>query len=373
MDKLRNNKGTAKHYLLNGDAPKTGDKMQLPALAETLKTLMNEGPEAFYSGSIAQDIAKTVQEMGGWLTEADLAATAPDDMPPITANYRGQDVVELPPNTQGVIAQLTLKILEGFDLGSLDPFGAKRVHLEMEAARLAYACRDAVIADPDHAKGVAEALLSPAFVEKVRSQINPDKAGPTQTSISPFTDTTYLSVVDENRNAVSLINSVFRSFGSGICTEETGILLQNRGGGFSLQEGHPNCLAPSKRPLHTLLPGMVMSGGKLAMSFGVMGGPYQACGHVRLLTNLYDYGMEIQDAIEAPRAFWGGLRASEFSIIGLEKGYKDDVLAELCGMGHQVGRVKEPMGGSQAIQLDHKRGILIAGSDPRKDGCALGY
>jgi len=243
----------------------------------------------------------------------------------------------------------------------------------MEAARLAYACRDAVITDPDHAKGVAEALLAPAFVDALRARIDPNKAGPVVASISPFTDTTYVSVVDENRNAVSLINSVFRSFGSGYTTEKTGIILQNRGGGFSLEKGHPNELAPNKRPMHTLLPGMLMQNGKLAMSFGVMGGQYQACGHVRLLSNLYDYGMGLQEAMEAPRAFWGGLRASEFSTITLERGYSENVAAELQAMGHSVSWIKEPIGGSQAVQIDHKRGILIGASDPRKDGCALGY
>lgn len=371
--KIAAHDGGAAHYLPEGRAPLPGERHRLPALAETLATLRREGPRAFYEGPIAEDIVATLAALGGHMLESDLAAVRTDAMTPITASYRGREIVELPPNTQGLMALLILKILEGFELDRLDPFGPERTHLEMEAARLAYACRDAVIADPRQARGVAEAVLSDAFVEELRAMIDPARAGAPRASLSPFSNTTYVTVVDENRMAVSFINSLFQPFGSGITTHETGILLQNRGMGFTLEEGHPNRLAPGKRPMHTLLPGMMMADGRVGMSFGVMGGAYQACGHARLISNLYDYDMELQAAIEAPRSFWQGLRAHQFSTLELEKGYSEATAARLAEMGHAITRADSPIGGSQAIRIDWESGVLIGGSDPRKDGCALGY
>jgi gamma-glutamyltranspeptidase/glutathione hydrolase len=254
-------------------------------------------------------------------------------------------------------------------MAGLDPVGVKRLHLEAEASRLAYDMRDTFIADPDQADVPVDRILSKELADELRAKIDLDKAmteksGPTGPE---YRDTVYLTVVDRDRNAVSFINSLYFPFGSGLTAPKSGVILQNRGAGFRVEPGHPNCVAPGKRPLHTIIPGMVRRDGKVAMSYGVMGGGYQPVGHVHVIGNMTDYGMDPQEAIDCARAFYVSGR------LELERGVPADVADGLAALGHTIGEPKMPFGGGQAIAIDWQRGTLAAGSDPRKDGCAIGY
>ena len=286
---------------------------------------------------------------------------------PIATNYRGLDVLELPPNTQGLTALVLLNILERFDLATLDPLGADRLHLALEAARLAYAVRDTHVAEPASMRASVPALLDKKFAAGLAGRI--DHARRVRLPRAPATasDTVYLTVVDRDRMAVSLINTLFSTFGVGICTEQTGIMLTNRGACFVLDPDHPNCFGPSKRPLHTIIPALAFRDGRCDLAFGVMGAHYQPMGHVQVVTNLVDYGMDLQTAIDCPRFFFVG----ETSVV--ERGVPQATIEGLEARGHHVVLAPSPWGGAQAIRIDWPRGVLIGGSDPRKDGCALGY
>ncbi len=373
VERLSANAGARQHYLkADGTAPVAGDVMANRALAGVLRTIAADGEAGFYSGAVAEDIAATVQAAGGAMTVDDLAGVSVDPMAPITAGYRGHDLIELPPNTQGFIAQLILCILEGFDIARLDPLGPERFHLEMEAARLAYGVRDRHLADADALEATPEELLSERSVAALRARIDPDRRMDHLGSFdTPGSDTVMITAVDENRMAVALINSIFKDFGSAIVTEKTGIILQSRGGGFVLTPGHPNCLAGGKRPLHTLIPGLVSRDGVVTHCFGVMGGQYQACGHAHVLSNIIDYGMDVQAAIDFPRIFMEPHGAD--AVLSLERTIPEATRAGLAERGHRMVVRDVPWGGAQAIEIDRDRGVLIAGSDPRKDGCALGY
>jgi gamma-glutamyltranspeptidase/glutathione hydrolase len=366
-DKLRADAGASRHCLSGGQAPKTGDKMRFPALAETFRTIAKGGRDAFYKGAIAEDIAATVAARGGWLTAADLAAHRGDEVTPISANYRGLDVVEIPPSGQGIIALLLLNILENFDLGSLDPSGPERFHIALEAARLAFVVRDAHLADPAAMRVSPEAMLDRAFAASLAKRIDREKRIAMPKTLTPGSDTTYLTIVDRDRMAVSFINSLFSAFGVGVATEKTGIMLQNRGSGFVVDPAHPNCVAPNKRPLHTIIPALAMRDGRCEMSFGVMGGAFQGMGHAQVVSNVVDYGMDVQAAIDLPRIFFEGDKSL------YERSMPAATLDGLKRRGHDLAPRPLPHGGGQAIRIDWDRGVLIGGSDARKDGCALGY
>jgi gamma-glutamyltranspeptidase/glutathione hydrolase len=368
LPKLQNDEGARMHLLVDGRPPREGEVMRFPALARTLARIAEEGRAAFYEGEVAEEIAATVQAKGGLLTAEDIAAHQAAYVTPLTTAYRGVEVVELPPANQGLTALAMLNILERFDLAALDPLGPERFHLEMEAARLAYAVRDAHLADPEHMREQPEALAGKAYAARLAAGIDPSRAaGRVEIPELAHTDTVYLTVVDEDRLAVSFINSLYSGFGTGIVTPETGVTLQNRGSCFVADPAHPNCIGPGKRPLHTLIPGMACENGRPTLAFGVMGGAYQACGHAHVLGNLIDFGMDVQAAIDAPRAFYEGGR------LGLERGVPEATAAGLRQRGHDVFRVEAPFGGGQAIRIDWERGTLVGGSDPRKDGCALGF
>jgi gamma-glutamyltranspeptidase/glutathione hydrolase len=367
VDKLKPHAGSAKYYLPGGAAPSVGSVMRLPALAATLKAIASGGAKAFYEGAIAEDIAATVQQKGGLLAAEDLARHKGDVVTPVTTNYRGLDVVELPPSGQGMIALVLLNILEQFDLGKLDPSGPERLHLALEAARLAFGVRDTHLADPAFMREPVAGLLDKGFAGKLSRLIDPAKRVPLPKSPTPGSDTVYLTVVDRDRTAVSLINSVYSTFGTGICTEKTGIMLHNRGTGFVLEPGHPNEIAGGKRPMHTIIPALAMRNGRCEMPFGVMGADYQPMGHAHLVTNMTDYGMDVQAAIDHPRMFYEG----EVTVI--ERGVPAATVEGLKARGHSIAVRDAPWGGGQAIVIDWDRGVLIGGSDPRKDGCALGY
>ena len=315
-DKLHACENARAIYLPGGRPPAAGDLHRLPALAETLRLIAKEGAAAFYKGAIADDIVAHLAAHGSLMTADDLAAFAPQAVEPISANYRGYDIYECPPNGQGIIALLILNMLEGFELAGLDPVGAERLHLEAEASRLGYRDRAALIADPDAVGVPVDALLSTQYADAMRRHIDPARAMPPELppGYPAHGDTVYLTVVDGEGNAISFINSLFASFGTGLCTP-SGVLLQNRGASFVIDEDHPNRIAGGKRPMHTIIPGMVGQGEHAVMPFGVMGGHFQACGHAHFLTNVIDYGMDPQAALDCPRAFhFGGVMALETTI-----------------------------------------------------------
>ena len=367
VGKLGNSAGATKHYLFDGRAPAEGDVIKLPALAATLKAIAKDGPRAFYEGPIAEDMSATLIAAGSVLTADDFARHRGEVVTPISTNYRGIDLVEIPPNTQGLTALVTLNILERFDMAALEPLGPDRFHLMLEAARMGYAVRDTHIAEPSRMRVPVSTLNSKAFAKNLAAKLDLSKRVPLPTAPGPGSDTIYLTVVDRDRRAVSIINSLYSAFGSAICTEKTGIMFNNRGSGFVLNPGHPNTLGPGQRPMHTIIPALAMRGGRCDTTFGVMGAHYQPMGHVQMVLNLFDYGMDIQSAIDAPRAFFNG----ESTVV--ERGVSAATVEGLKARGHHVVTAPTPWGGAQAIRIDWKRGVLIGGSEPRKDGCALGY
>tara|TARA_R110002049_G_scaffold44333_5_gene130001 strand:+ start:51526 stop:53052 length:1527 start_codon:yes stop_codon:yes gene_type:complete len=355
------------HYLINGNVPRVGDIFRAPGQAEVLRRIAKQGRDAFYKGEIADDMIASLQAMGGTHTAADFANASCTETLPVRGPYKDIEVVEHPPNGQGATALLLLNILGHFDLAGMEPLGAERLHIEAEATKLAYDARNRFLADPEHTTRL-EHMLAPETARSLAGLIDPAKAMASATRISEAVhkDTIYITVVDGDGMAVSLIYSIFHGFGSGIASDKFGILMQNRGAGFSLEKGHPNELQGGKRPMHTIIPGMICQNGKVTMPFGVMGGAYQCCGHARFASNLTDFGMDAQTAIDAPRAFADG------NILKIERGYAPDVVQALADMGHKIEIPKTPIGGAQAIRI-RDDGVLEGASDPRKDGCALGY
>ena len=365
--KLRADAGATRHFLADGRAPAIGELMRFPALAKTLEAIAAGGPRAFYQGPIAREIAATIAARGGLVDEEDLARHRGNEIAPVSCNYRGLDLVELPPNGQGIIAQVMLNMLEPFDLARLDPLGPERFHLQLEAARLAYAVRDTEIADPSAMRAPVSSLLDKGFARERASRIDLSARVEGPALATTISDTTYLTVVDRDRMAVSFINSLYSAFGVGVATPNSGIMLHNRGACFVVEPGHPNTIGPGKRPMHTIIPAMAMRDGRCEMSFGVMGGHYQAVGHAHVIGNMVDHGMDVQAAIDAPRVFFDG------DITLVERAVSAATVAGLEARGHDVAVRPLPLGGGQAIQIDWDRGVLIGGSDPRKDGLALGY
>lgn len=354
-------------YLLDGKTPQVGQIFRAPGQADVLRRIAQSGRDAFYTGDIAEDMVSTLNALGGRHTMEDFAKAACTKTTPIAGSYKDIDVVEHPPNGHGATALLMLNILAQFDIASMHPLGATRVHIEAEAAKLAYDTRNRFLADADYTNRL-DHMLSMETAKALAALINPNKAMTHATELSEnvHKDTIYITTVDRDGMSVSLIYSIFNGFGSGIASDKYGILLQNRGSGFSLEAGHPNELKGGKRPMHTIIPGMLRKKGKVIMPFGVMGGAYQPNGHARLASNLVDFGMDPQTAIDAPRAF------SDRSDMKIEKGYSDQVRQDLADMGHSVSIPETPIGGAQAI-LIRDDGVLEGASDPRKDGCALGY
>jgi gamma-glutamyltranspeptidase/glutathione hydrolase len=360
-------KGAAREfYSFAGKAPAVGQVFRAPGQAEVFRRIAKEGRAGFYEGEVAEDMIASLQALGGSHTRDDLARTTCDYTRPVGGDYQGTELLEHPPNGQGATAILMLNILKHFDLAAMNPFGSERAHIEAEAAKLAYDARNRFIADPAFTTRL-DHMLAPETAAKLAALIDPKRAMPAAAPLTEAVhrDTIYITVVDRDRMAVSLIYSVFWGFGSGLASSKFGINFQNRGAGFTLAEGHPNEAAGGKRPMHTIIPGMLRQNGRVTMPFGVMGGAYQPCGHARFVTNLTDYGMDLQEAIDAPRCFPGpeGME--------VERGYSDRVRAELAAMGHKVVIPATPLGGAQAIRIDGE--VLVGASDPRKDGCALGY
>ena len=364
-------KGAGRQYFLrDGQNFNEGDVFTAPGQAEALRLIAREGARAFYEGPVMEDMLATLRAEGGMHTAEDFAKTEATPVTPIRRAYRGHDLVELPPNGQGATALLLSGLLERFDIASLDPNGAERVHIEAEATRLAYSARNLFIGDPGEGALNLDGMLSDAAIDEMAAQIDPTRAGQplTPRSEALHKDTVYITVVDGEGLCVSLIYSLFWPYGSGFASERFGIPLHNRGAGFTLQEGHVNELIGGKRPLHTLLPGFLEVPGQYAMPFGVMGGAYQATGHSHFVSNLVDYGMDVQAAIDAPRSFLDITTGK----LEIESTFDESVAAKLAEMGHDVTRAAIGMGGAQAIRRDAATGLLTGGSDPRKDGLALG-
>lgn len=369
VETLRRDPGCRMHLLKADEAPRTGDRMVCPALGQTLRRIASEGAQGFYEGAIAAEIAATVKAGGGFLSEADLAAVQADWVTPISTSYGGDEVMEIPPNGQGVVALILMNLMTLLNTRALPHDSAERYHLEIEAGRVAYAVRDAMVADPAHMTISSDELTSMTFAKSLVGQIDPDRRNDAVVLPKlPASNTVYLTVADRDGMAVSIINSIYGTFGSQIMTPETGVLLQNRGAGFVLAEGHPNAIGPSKRPLHTIIPAMAMKNGKASVSFGVMGGAYQPMGHAHVFSNLTDHGMDAQQALDHGRVFWG-----DDEVLNIEAGVSRGVAEGLAKRGHTVRAAESPLGGGQVIVIDHDRGFFIAGSDPRKDGHAAGY
>ncbi len=360
---------------LNGRGPKAGELFRNPNLAKTFKRVAEGGKRGFYEGVIAEAIAATVQQAGGCMTVDDLAAHCSTWEKPVSTTYQGLRLWECPPNGQGITALIALNLLEGFDLPA-DPLSPDRLHLEIEALRLAFADTRWYVADPSVVHVPVEELLSKEYAAVRRKQIDPTHATLDQRRGSPVSgsDTVYLSVVDKAGNACSFINSNYLGFGTGIVPSGWGFTLQNRGHNFSLDPGHPNVLAPSKRPYHTIIPAMITSdpSQSLFASFGVMGGFMQPQGHVQVFLALVE-GLNPQSALELPRfCITDGTSGGQ---VALEEGIPENTIADLARRGHDVKRVggyeRALFGRGQVIHRDEEKGNLTGGSDPRADGCAM--
>ena len=368
---------SGQEMLLNGRPPRQGDMIRLPTLAKTLRAVAEGGSAAFYQGEIADKIASFVQEQGGWITTEDLADHTSDWDEAISTDYRGLTCWECPPNGQGIAALEALNIVEGFDIKEMGSQTLETYHHLIEAMRLSFADAYRYVADPRKAEVPIAELTDKAYAAGRRDRIDPERAmpyvpfGDLTGLMSGGGDTVYISAVDGQGNACSFINSIYINFGSGLVVPGTGIVLQNRAALFSLDADHPNALAPGKRPYHTIIPAMATLDGELYLCYGVMGGFMQPQGHLQAICNMVDFGMDPQQTLNALR----------FQVIGdavlVEEGLSPDVMGGLRSRGHQLhqvsGHARVGMGGGQVIRRNPETGALWAGSEPRKDGCAIGF
>jgi gamma-glutamyltranspeptidase / glutathione hydrolase len=355
----------------SGRAPRAGELFRNQPLANTLRLIAEHGRDAFYEGPIADQIVKFFEAEGGIFAYSDFADCKSDWVTPLSAGYRDYEILELPPNGQGIVTLEALSILSGYDLVGMGPHNPDAIHLQVEATKLALHDARKFVTDPSFVEVQAESLLSEAYIGRQRSRItmgaadaNPQAGGPANG------DTVYVCAVDSEGNVASLINSIFVPWGSGITVGDTGILMQNRGFGFSLDPAHVNVIAPHKRTRHTIIPGMVMRSGKPLAAFGCVGGDMQPQGQIQFLCNLIDFGMNVQDAIDAPRWRYEGTGAD----LAMEAGFSPEIVNELASRGHQItGRNNGFFGGAQAILIHPEYGTFQGGSDSRRDGCAIGF
>ncbi|MBW7896825.1 MAG: gamma-glutamyltransferase [Opitutaceae bacterium] len=365
-----------------GAAPRKGEIFRNPDLAATYELLATQGRDAFYRGPVAEKIDAFMREHGGWLRKVDLEKHTSTWVEPVSVNYRGYDVYELPPNGQGIAALQMLNILEGYDLAAMGFNSPDALHVMIEAKKLAFEDRAKFYADPEFSKIPLKGLLSKAYAAERRALINPDRAGRTYDAGNPALhdgDTIYLCTADAAGNMVSLIQSNYRGMGSGIVVPGTGFGLQDRGEMFTLQEGHANDYAPGKRPFHTIIPAFVMKDGRPWLAFGVMGGSMQPQGHVQILVNLIDHGMNLQEAGDAAR--WQHLGSTDYhtgkmrtgGTVQVETGITWATVRELQRRGHNVTHGGGGFGGYQGIARDHEHGTWTGASESRKDGHAAGY
>ena len=368
---IRQDKNLKRIFMSEGRTPGVGELHHQPELADTLQAIATKGRDAFYFGEIAEDMVRYLKSLGGLHTMSDFADVTGEYVKPISTEFRGYDIWECPPNGQGVIALELLNIMSGFETEGVDPISVERLHLEIEAGRFAYQDRSIYVADPTYADIPINALLSSEHADELRAAIDPTRrtVDLPKPSLPNHSSTVYISVVDKNGNACSFINTLFNNFGAGLMAPKSGVVFTNRAQGFVIKPGHPNCIGPGKRPLHTIIPGLVTKNGQTVMSFGVMGGHYQAFGHMHFLSRLFDFDHDIQEAQDAPRIF----PVPGEDKVEMESGIPTNVISGLEKLGHKYVAPSKPIGGSQAIWIDHDRGLLTGGSDPRKDGCAVGF
>jgi gamma-glutamyltranspeptidase / glutathione hydrolase len=375
--------GYTEQFTINGHAPRKGELWRNPNLANTLEKISREGRNGFYKGSTAKTIADYIQAQGGFLSVEDLAAHKGEWVQPISTNYRGVDVWELPPNGQGLAALQMLNILEAYDFSKI-PFGStEHVHLFTEAKKLAFADRAALYADPEFSKTPVEKLLSKDYAAERRKLINPDRAMQAIDAGVALNqgDTIYMTVADKDGMMVSLIQSNYRGMGSGMAPPGLGFILQDRGEQFVLKTGHPNSFAPGKRPFHTIIPAFITKNGKPWISFGLMGGAMQPQGHVQIVMDLIDFGMNLQEAGDAPRIQHDGstepagqnTAMTDGGVLNLESGFSYPTIQALMRKGHKIEFADGPYGGYQAIMRDPDTGVYTGASESRKDGQAAGY
>jgi gamma-glutamyltranspeptidase/glutathione hydrolase len=364
-------------YLPGGSSPQVGQLIDLPGLARSFRAIAEGGADAYYNGAIADRIVETVQTLGGLMTYDDLRSHRSSWEQPISIDYRGVTVYECPPNGQGLAALMALRITDSLDLASLPWDSPERLHLMVEAMRLAFADARYYIADPEHKPVPLDLLMSDAYLTERRAMISPQKAMQPPNFGRPLrsSDTIYLCAVDGEGNACSFINSLYMGFGTGIVAKGTGIFLQNRGACFSLNADHPNALAGGKRPYHTIIPGMAMKNGELYCPFGVMGGYMQPQGHFQVISAMVDDDLNPQEALDRPR--WCLTEGTASSVLALEEGMPVKTMARLAELGHTVrpvsGRGRGLFGDGHIIRRDPESGVLFGGSDPRKDGQVAAY
>lgn len=367
----------------NGEVPKRGDIWKNPALANTFEKIAKGGRDAFYKGDIARAIDTYMKKVGGFLSYQDMADHTSEWIEPVSTNYRGYDVWELPPNGQGICALQMLNILEGYDFSKIQWGSTEHLHLFIEAKKLAFEDRAKYYADPAFAKIPVKSLISKEYANERRKLIDSKKASAHYDAGNPALkdgDTIYLTVADKEGNMVSLIQSNYRGFGSGMCPDGLGFMLQNRGELYSLEEGQNNTYAPHKRPFHTIIPAFMTKNGKPYMSFGVMGGSFQPLGHTEIVMNMIDFGMNGQEAGDAPRIDHQGSseptgeKMEGVGLITLESGYAFETIRGLMQMGHKVGFAPPgSYGGYQAIRFDADKKIYFGATESRKDGQSAGY
>ena len=374
--------GFKETFTINGKGPAKGEIFRNPALAGSLEKIATGGRDAFYKGDIAHAIDAYMKHMGGFLSLRDLADHTSEWVDPVSVNYRGYDVWELPPNGQGIAALQMLNILEGYDIGSMGFGSPEHVHCFVEAKKLVFEDRARFYGDPAFGAVHVKELLSKAYAAERRKLIDPHHAARHYDAGNPALkdgDTIYLTVADDEGNMVSLIQSNYRGMGSGMTPEGLGFMLQDRGELFTLEEGQPNTYAPHKRPFHTIIPAFITKDGNPFMSFGVMGGAFQPLGHAQIVLNIVDFGMNLQEAGDAPRIDHSGSSAPtgetmmDAGIIHLESGFSYETIRALMNMGHRVEFEVGGYGGYQAILYDAKNRVYYGASESRKDGLAAGY
>lgn len=381
--RLSRDPASAAVFLPNGRAPRAGELFKNPALAKALRLISEKGRDGYYNGPIAENLVSISDKAGGLFTLDDFRKHTSTWVEPVSSSYRGYDVWQIPPPCQGIATLQMLNLLEPFDLKKMGPNTADYWHAFLEAKKIAFADRAKYYTDPAFAKVPVAELIAKPYAERRRKLIDMQKAAldcePGDPRLST-SDTIYLCAVDDERNCVSLIQSNYMGFGSGISSAEYGFGIQNRGCLFSLDPNHANTLEPGKRPFHTIIPSFVTKDGKPWLVFGVMGGDMQPQGHVEVLTNLIDFGMDVQQAGEAPRlehigsaSPTGKPAAPDGGRVTAEPGIPDAVIAELKRRGHVVERINRNGGGYQGIRIDWEKGTLAGGSEARKDGVAAGY
>ncbi len=372
LERIKRHPSARSLFLNHGQPLVAGDVHRQPKLAKALRAIASRGADGFYKGPVAQDIVASLRAAGGLQALEDFAAVGGSWVDPVASDYRGFEVMQCPPNGQGFMVSIMLNILTHFSVDELKPDSAENLHLQIEVSRLAYADRNRFFDDYYATERATEALTELLSAEHARAharRIHPERAMDPEADQQAIRggDTTYIAVADRDGNAISLMNSLYHPFGSGLASEQYGILLHNRGSAFVVSGPAPRVIEPGKRPVHTILPAMLAKHGRPTLIFGVVGAEFQSGGQVRVVSGVVDAGLNVQQALDLPRVFYGD------DAVLIERGLSDPVRQQLESLGHRMKAACGPLGAGQAIWIDHERGCLIGGTDHRKDGCAIGY